>query len=766
MADGKDGEVVYLICGDDSRLEADLNAAQKKVEKSGRAGAEKTEQIEKKTSESVKQSKEEVTEHHKQQNDERTKDDEDTGKQREETERTTGEKIKSLAGGTAKAIGAGMLAAGTAVIGIGTAAVNSAVEMDQAMNAFLSTTGKGTEETERYQTVMEQIYTNNYGESFEDIADSMASVTKQLGDMDDASLQTVTESAFALRDTFGYEIPESTRAAKAMMDNFGISGEEAMGLIAAGAQNGLDYSGELIDSINEYSTQFAKVGMDADDMFKIFESGAESGAWNIDKIGDAVKEFGIRSIDGSDATREGFKSIGMDADEMASKFVAGGDTAKQAFQDTINALSGMEDPLAQNAAGVALFGTMWEDLGPEAVAAMADIQEGAYDTADAMNGIKEVKYDDIGSMFEGLKRSVEMLMLPLGEQLIPILDELIQSALPLLQEALPPLMEMVSELITQIAPMIEEILPVLISLFETLLPPLMELIGAVLPVLTTLISAILPIFQMLLDLLAPLIVCFAEMLAPIVGLIGEALTPLLAALQPVVDIISAILIPILQVLMSVFQEVMAGIVANVTTQINSVTDIFKNLIDFIKNVFAGDWQAAWENIKGIFKAVADSLGAIFKTPINTMIDMINGFLEGISKIEIPEWVPVFGGKGFDIPKIPRLKTGIDFVPSDYFPAYLDFGERVLTKEENVRFSTFGGLSGMEAMLSVRQSSPDPGLAEAIKANTEAVKEQKFVMEKGAIAVTQELDGKMTGRVLAPYVDTEFGKGGSKDGRKG
>lgn len=766
MTDGKDGEVVYLICGDDSRLEADLNAAQKKVEKSGRAGAEKTEQIEKKTSESVKQSKEEVTEHHKQQNDERTKDDEDTGKQREETERTTGEKIKSLAGGTAKAIGAGMLAAGTAVIGIGTAAVNSAVEMDQAMNAFLSTTGKGTEETERYQTVMEQIYTNNYGESFEDIADSMASVTKQLGDMDDASLQTVTESAFALRDTFGYEIPESTRAAKAMMDNFGISGEEAMGLIAAGAQNGLDYSGELIDSINEYSTQFAKVGMDADDMFKIFESGAESGAWNIDKIGDAVKEFGIRSIDGSDATREGFKSIGMDADEMASKFVAGGDTAKQAFQDTINALSGMEDPLAQNAAGVALFGTMWEDLGPEAVAAMADIQEGAYDTADAMNGIKEVKYDDIGSMFEGLKRSVEMLMLPLGEQLIPILDELIQSALPLLQEALPPLMEMVSELITQIAPMIEEILPVLISLFETLLPPLMELIGAVLPVLTTLISAILPIFQMLLDLLAPLIVCFAEMLAPIVGLIGEALTPLLAALQPVVDIISAILIPILQVLMSVFQEVMAGIVANVTTQINSVTDIFKNLIDFIKNVFAGDWQAAWENIKGIFKAVADSLGAIFKTPINTMIDMINGFLEGISKIEIPEWVPVFGGKGFDIPKIPRLKTGIDFVPSDYFPAYLDFGERVLTKEENVRFSTFGGLSGMEAMLSVRQSSPDPGLAEAIKANTEAVKEQKFVMEKGAIAVTQELDGKMTGRVLAPYVDTEFGKGGSKDGRKG
>lgn len=89
----------------------------------------------------------------------------------------------------------------------------------------------------------------------------MAEVTKTLGDMDDASLQEITESAFALRDTFEYDISESARAAKAMMDNFGVSGDKAMSLIAAGAQNGLDYSGELLDSISEYSVQFAKVGL-------------------------------------------------------------------------------------------------------------------------------------------------------------------------------------------------------------------------------------------------------------------------------------------------------------------------------------------------------------------------------------------------------------------------------------------------------------------------------------------------------------------------
>ncbi len=278
----------------------------------------------------------------------------------------------------------------------------------------------------------------------------MATVTQNLGEMSDEQLQSITESAFALRDTFEYDISESTRAAKAMMDNFGVSGDEAMSMIAAGAQNGLDYSGELIDSISEYSTQFAKVGLDADDMFKIFEKGAASGAWNLDKVGDAVKEFSIRAIDGSDSTAAGFTAIGLNADEMAAKFGQGGETAKKAFSDTLKALSSIEDPLEKDAAGVALFGTMWEDLGPEAVEALADIEDGAYDTYGALDDIKGVKYDDLGSMFEGLKRSVEMLVLPLGEMLIPVLSELIEEVLPVLQEILPPLLESFESFFTHV----------------------------------------------------------------------------------------------------------------------------------------------------------------------------------------------------------------------------------------------------------------------------------------------------------------------------
>lgn len=539
-----------------------------------------------------------------------------------------GELTAGLSGSAVAAIGVG-----AAAVGVGALAVGTANDISGAMNDFIAITGKGTEETERYQAVMEDIYANNYGESFSDIGQAMAEVTKQLGDMDDASLQNVTESAFALRDTFGYDIPESTRAAKAMVDNFGVSGEEAMNLIASGAQNGLDYSGELLDSISEYSVQFDKMGLGAEDMFAIFQKGAESGAFNLDKVGDAVKEMSIRVVDGSDTTKQGFELLGLNADEMAQKFAAGGDTAKEAFNETLDALAAMEDPIAQNTAGVDLIGTMWEDLGPEAVTALAGIEEGAYKTSDAMEQIKDVKYDDLGSMFEELKRNVEVLLIPLGEALLPVLSTLIDSVLPILT-----------------------------------------------------------------GLLGPLISLFAELLTPILNLIQQALQPLMDAFLFLMDnVISPFISLVTGLLVPAFSGALDGMLKTAKNNIGNITNIFRNIIDFIKNVFTGNWKAAWENVKDIFKSIVDGLGNIFKSPLNFIIDGINGFLGGLNNIKIPDWVPGVGGKGFNIPKIPRLKVGMDYVPSDFFPAFLDEGEWVLTKEEANLLRSLGGLEGMVAM---------------------------------------------------------------------
>lgn len=554
-----------------------------------------------------------------------------------------GELTSGLSGAKMAAIGTG-----AAVAGVGVLATSSANDMKGAMNDFFASTGMAKEQTlhladgtekvidntDKYQKIMEAIYKNNYGESFEDIADAMATTRNNMQALDEASLQNVTESAFALRDTFGYDIPESTRAANTLMEQFGISGEEAMNLIATGAQNGLDYSGELLDSISEYSVQFEKMGMDADDMFAIFQKGAESGAFNLDKVGDAVKEMSIRVIDGSDTTKEGFELLGLNADEMSKKFSEGGESAKEAFEQTIDALASMEDPLAQNTAGVDLFGTMWEDLGPEAVTALAEIEEGAYTTSDAMNQIKDVKYDDLGSQLEELKRNLEVLMIPLGEALMPLLDILINSVLPILTGLLGPLISLFSELLTPILDVAQRALQPLIEAFDFLMKN---------------------------------------------------------AISPLISLISGLLVP-------TFSGTLNGMFSTASKIIGNITNVFRNLIDFIKNVFTGNWKAAWQNVKEIFKNIVDGLGNIFKAPLNFIIDGINGFLGGLNKIKIPDWVPAVGGKGFNIPKIPRLKVGMDYVPRDFFPAFLDEGEWVLTKEEANLLRSLGGLEGMVGML--------------------------------------------------------------------
>lgn len=720
MADG--GDVIYTLRGDDSELEKDLSNAEKKIEQSAKSTGDKSAEIEKETGETQKKVKEDVTEHHKQQNQEQEKSDEESAEKREKTASNHGGKLKSIAGGTAKAIGAGMLAAGTAVVGIGVSAVNSANNLDQAMNQYLASTGKSTEETERYKKVMEDIYTNNYGDSFEDIGQAMSDVTKNLGELNDADLQKVTESAFALRDTFGYEIPESTRAAKAMMDNFGISGDEAMGLIASGAQNGLDYSGELIDSINEYSVQFAKVGLDADDMFKIFQKGAETGAWNLDKIGDAVKEMSIHVIDGSETTKEGFETIGLNADEMSAKFAKGGDSAKEAFKQTIDALAKIEDPLAQNTAGVDLFGTMWEDLGPEVVTQLADIEDGAYDTADAMGQIKKVKYDDIGSVFEGLKRSVEVLIIPLGEQLIPLISSIIESILPILQE-----------------------------LMEKLISPIMEIIEKALPPLIKLIDALMPILQTVIDLLTPIIDLFLDLLDPIIDVIDDALVPLVEAIQPLIDILADTLIPIIEGIGGIFKNAFGNALDTVKEVIGNITNVFKGIVDFIKCVFKGDWEGAWNAIVDIFDNIISGIANIFKIPINWVIDGINGFIDGINSIQIPDWVPLVGGAGFNIPKIPRLKVGMDYVPSDFYPAYLDEGEAVLTKQENAMYRQLGGLQGMFSMAN-NIDTPQPVEIPEIDYKRIGTETAKALEGFGVY-----MDSKTVGKVVAKPVNDELGK---------
>lgn len=296
-------------------------------------------------------------------------------------------------------------------------------DAQKALNGITAATGLTGESISGMRQIMTDIYNDNFGENFEDIAQSITMVGQQTGATGE-DLKGLTEKALLMRDTFGMEVNESIRSVTMLMKQFGITGDEAFNLIAQGKQQGLDFSDEMLDSINEYSVQFKKVGLSAEDMFNIFANGEASGAFNLDKVGDAVKEFSIRAIDGSKTTADGFTQLGFNADELSAKFSQGGDTAKGAFQNVVSALTNMNDPLKQSQVGVELFGTQFEDLGINAIASLGNLNGGISQTKDTLGSINSIKYNDLGSAFEGIKRNIQTgLLLPISNEVLPKLSD-------------------------------------------------------------------------------------------------------------------------------------------------------------------------------------------------------------------------------------------------------------------------------------------------------------------------------------------------------
>lgn len=304
------------------------------------------------------------------------------------------------------------------------------LETGAAYDSFQAKTGVATESMGEFEDAINNIYKNNFGETLDDIATSMAEVKQQTGEIDPSKLQQMTENALTLRDTFDFEVGESMRAVNMLMDQFGISSDEAFNLVVQGAQKGLNKNGDLLDVINEYSVHYKQMGYDADDFFNSLVNGTEAGTFSVDKLGDAMKEFGIRTKDTAKSTTEGFELVGLNADEMRKAFNKGGDEAQKATQKTLKALFEMDDEVKQNQAGVALFGTMWEDLGVEGVKALMDTNGELDKTKAAMKEVAETKYDNVAAKFSQIGRTVQMdLLLPLAEKLLPTIEKVANYAI-------------------------------------------------------------------------------------------------------------------------------------------------------------------------------------------------------------------------------------------------------------------------------------------------------------------------------------------------
>lgn len=575
------------------------------------------------------------------------------------------------------------------LVAVGTAAIKFSSDSQDAFQQFAAATGTATDEMGKYKDMINNVYKDNFGESINDVAEAMATVNQNMSYLDDSALQRCTEYAYTLSDTFGYDVAESTRAADTLIKNYGVSAREAFNLITQGAQSGMDYSGEMIDSINEYSVQFKKLGLDAEDMFSIFANGAQNGAFNLDKVGDAVKEFSIRAIDGSDTTKQGFEALGMDAAKMAEKFGAGGDAAKEAFNEVIKGLASMDDPVAQSTAGVNLFGTMWEDLGPQVITSMSTASDAIDKNKESVEGLVNVKYDTLSGALGGLWRTIQVDVLqPIGNQLIPYVTKGI-NAIQKFTDKWNKLGPATQKTIVKFAAVAAAAGPVLLGFGKvstgigTLVSDTGK-IGSVLKKLTGAsgFSGLAKVMTGPFGIAAAAVAATAlliyknwDRIAPILQKIGDRfvefwqtvkpqLEPFIEFVEKIASYLKETFGPVVEEIFNFAGEFIVGTFDTIGVAIDALLTMFEGIISFLSGVFKTDWESVWNGCKEFVGTAFSGLADMVKVPINAVISIVNGAISKINSIHftVPEWVPGIGGKGWEglnIPQIPTLAKGTD-----------------------------------------------------------------------------------------------------------
>lgn len=326
-----------------------------------------------------------------------------------------GTSIEGLSGKLQNALAAAGLAYGAKEI------TEVGTSYEKAMNQVAISTGTAGQELEDLQGIASNVYVDNFGESMEDAAASVAEVYKRTGLVGE-ELQKATEDAYTLQNAFGYEVNDSLQAVTQLMSTFGITADEAYTLIAQGAQKGLDQNGDMLDTLNEYSVQFANLGYSAEDMFNMLANGVQNGTWSVDKLGDAVKEMNIRLNDGT--ADEALQTLGFNLDDIKSKLAAGGSDAQEAIQGIMTALSQVENEQDRYVLGQTLMGTQWEDIGESAVQALMNTQGEISTTSDAIDQISD--FSDWDEQFEKLKRQIEMdVIVPITQKYMPKIEKAI-----------------------------------------------------------------------------------------------------------------------------------------------------------------------------------------------------------------------------------------------------------------------------------------------------------------------------------------------------
>lgn len=353
------------------------------------------------------------------------------------------------AGGMMKMLGGAAAALGGAAAF--SKAITEVADMSQELAMLSAQTGLIGDDFEELKGTAENLFRNNYGDSFSDVTDALAIVKQNMHELNDADLEQFTGEALSFAKVFDEDINEVTRAANNMMSSFGINSATAMDLFAAGAQRGLNFSDEMLDNVAEYAPLFGEMGYSAEEYFGILERGAKAGVYNLDYVNDVMKEFQIRSKDGSKATSDAMSELSAETQNVWKEFLKGNGSVSDVASTVVAELQSMDDQVMANQIGVGLFGTKWEDLESTAMYAMLGSTDAMESFEGAMETVNQIQFSSFNAAIQGIGRILFMdLVYPIGDAVLPYLNMFASY----LKDRLPTAVSRLKSVLTVIGPVV------------------------------------------------------------------------------------------------------------------------------------------------------------------------------------------------------------------------------------------------------------------------------------------------------------------------
>lgn len=549
----------------------------------------------------------------------------EAGAQADDTAEQLDEMGKTLTAGTLMEAADQISGLGDKITELGDKAKDAFLETQDATvkaSTYFGETGKAAEET---AGVIKDVYAEGVGDSMDSVSNAVITVKKNLKDLDETTLTHLTEQAITLDELYGIDMNETLRGVNSLMEQYGLTAQQAMDYIVKGTQNGLDKTNELGDNLSEYSGKFAQAGYSAQEYFQLLQNGLDNGTYNLDKVNDAINEVTTRLVDGTIAdslskidektgeVQAGTGGWSKEVEDVFKQWQQGGATQKDVIDAIVTDIQNTENQQDKLNKAALAFGTMAEDGNAKFIESLTSVGNTYDDVAGSAENMFDQSTTD-SQTFEASMRQLEQSLVPLGEALMNLANNII----PPIASGIKTIGEFFGKL------------PEPVQNFVVIL-------GAVIAAFTTLAPAILAVISIVK-------MSGVETLGPIIGIIAgvaAAITAIIAIVKnwgAISEWFGDLWVKVKEKCSQVWESICSFFTETIPQAWDSLVAKFQSIPEWwsgiwqqVADFFSGIWQSMMEN--PVLSSIVTTIQELWQNAVTTL----QGIWSGLTEIASGAW---------------------------------------------------------------------------------------------------------------------------------